>query len=130
MKVQRVTVIMAITLMAALTGCSASCAETQYQQGGSAPAIPQAEKLQILSHSMGTTDYGTPVVRGTAKNVSSSNLSYAEVRVKFYDAAGNLLDTSLDNVLDLGPGETWNFEVIYFGSGNVKNYEIGVGSTF
>jgi hypothetical protein len=77
---------------------------------------------------MSTTDYGAPVVRGTAKNVSSSNLRYAFVKVKFYDAAGNVLDTLSDYIIDLGPGETWNFEVIYFGSRNVKNYKIGVES--
>jgi len=106
------------------------CAETQYQPGEGAP--PATEKLEILSHNMSTTEFGNLVIKGTAKNVSSSNLSYAEIKVKFYDAAGNLIDTSLDNINDLGPGETWKFEVMYLGmdTENVKSYKIGVGSVF
>ena len=118
-----------VMLVLSLVGC----AETQYQPGGSTPSeLPPAEKLQILSHSMTTGQFGNIIVKGTAKNISSSNLSYAEVKVKFYDAAGALIDTSLDNINDLGPGEIWNFEVMYLGmdTENVKSYKIGVGTTF
>jgi len=126
---RRIIGFIAITLVVMLVPSLIGCTETQYEPGESTPAT---EKLQILSHGMGVTEYGAPMVTGTAKNVSSSNLSYAEVRVKFYDAAGTLLDTSLDNINDLGPAGTWSFEVIYFGSNpeNVKSYKIGVGSTF
>lgn len=109
------------------------CAETQYQPGGEPSPAPAAEKLQILSHSMSIDQvFGRPVVQGIAKNVSSTNLSYARVNVKFYDAEGNLLVTSLDNILDLAPDETWSFEVRYSGSNpeNVKSYKIGVGEAW
>ena len=41
-------------------------------------------------------------------------------------------DTSPDNINDLGPGETWNFKVIYLGMGveDVGSYKIAVGSGF
>ncbi len=130
----RVIKFLALTLIVALAvGLPlglVGCAETQYHPGEGAP--PATEKLEILSHSMSTTEFGLLVIKGVAKNVSSSNLSYAEVRVKFYDAAGNLIDTSLDNINDLAAGETWSFEVMYFGmdTENVKSYKIGVGSVW
>ena len=117
---------LAVGLPLGLIGCT----ETQYEPGeGGSPAT---EKLEILSHNMSTAEFGNLVVKGAAKNVSSSNLSYAEVRVKFYDAAGALIATSLDNINDLGPGESWNFEVMYPGmdTENVASYKIGVGSTW
>ena len=119
--------LVAIVLVAILI--PSGCLETEYEPGeGGVP--PVTEKLQILNHTGGFTDYGSPMVTGTAKNVSSSNLIYAEIRVKWYDSAGVLLDTSLDNINDLGAGETWRFEVIYFGDEKGISYEIGIGSTF
>ncbi|GAI32494.1 unnamed protein product [marine sediment metagenome] len=123
--------LVAMALVAILIPSFTGCTETQYEPGeGGAP--PVTEKLEILSHSMSTTQFGNLVVKGTAKNVSSSTLSYAEVRVKFYDAAGTLLSTSLANINDLSAGETWSFEVMYLDIDieKVTSYKIGVGSTF
>ena len=95
----------AIALVAMLIPSFGACIETQYEPGeGGAP--PATEKLQILSHSMSTGQFGNLIIKGTAENVSSATLSYAEVKVKFYDADGALIDTSLDNINDLGAGET------------------------
>lgn len=57
---------------------------------------------------------------------------YAEVRVKFYDKEGAVIATFLDNINDLGPGEVWNFEVMYPGTDveKVGSYKIAVGSVF
>jgi uncharacterized membrane protein len=129
---KRMGLFVAAALILLVLSGVAGCMETQYQPGASTPTKAPAEKLQILSQSMTTGQFGNIVVKGTAKNISSSNLVYAEVRVKFYDAAGSLLNTSLANINDLGPGETWNFEVMYLGmdTENVKSYKIGVGTTF
>jgi hypothetical protein len=118
-----------VILVPSLVGC----AETQYQPGQPAPSQPATtEKLQILSHSMSRSETGTFVyIKGTAKNVSSSRLSFASVNVKFYDADGTLLDTSLDVISDLDPGETWSFEVGYYDEYlKYASYKIGVGSTW
>jgi len=117
-----------VMLFASLVGC----AETQYQRGQPAPSQPApTEKLQILSHSMSRSETGTFVyIKGTAKNVSPSRLSIACVDVKFYDAAGILLDTSSDVVFDLDPGETWSFRVqMVDEEQKVVTYKIGVGTT-
>ena len=120
-------IVMALLVM--LVPSLVGCIETQYESGGSKPAT---EKLQIIDHHMTTSEYGSMIVKGRAKNISSSNLSYASVKVKFYDASGTLLATSSDGISDLGLGETWSFSVMYFGMDdeNVKSYKIGVGSTW
>jgi hypothetical protein len=79
---------------------------------------------------MSVTESGVPVVIGTIQNVVSYFLSGAEVWVKFYDAAGELLGTSNDLTNnDLGPGDTWSFVIIYFGPNpeNVNSYTVEVG---
>jgi len=128
---KRIMGLIAITLVAILIPSFTGCAETQYEpsEGGA----PPAEKLEILSHSMsgGRGEFVKPVVKGTAKNVSSSTI-YAEVKVKFYDASGALLGTSLDSINDLSAGETWSFKVVYYDIDreNVYSYKIEVGSTW
>jgi hypothetical protein len=86
----------------------------------------EAPKLMILSHQMYTS--GFLKIVGQAKNISSQTLSYASVDVKFRDAQGAVLDTSLDWVYNLSPGDVWNFEVTYWGDeSKVASYEISVG---
>jgi len=111
----RVIKFLVLTLIVALAVGLAGCAET----------APPTEKLQILSHSMSTDQYGYPVVQGTAKNVSSTNFSYAFINVKFYDASGAAIATLSDYICDLGPGETWNFEVTC-NEKNAQSYKITV----
>jgi hypothetical protein len=61
-------------------------------------------------------------------------LSYAEVRARFLDEDGTLLESSLDNVNDLGSGMKWQFEIRFPGSGEdasaVSEYEIAVGNSY
>ena len=56
--------------------------------GAGKPIEPK--NLEILDHRMETGEFGNPIIKGTAKNIGSSSLSYAEVRVKFYDKEGTL----------------------------------------
>lgn len=55
-------------------------------------------------------------VRGILKNVSGSAFEYVEIRAAFYNANGKRIDTGIDHVTDLAPGEKWPFEVRYRGS--------------
>ncbi|ELY77287.1 hypothetical protein C488_07152 [Natrinema pellirubrum DSM 15624] len=74
----------------------------------------------------------TVSVDGEAENVSGSELSYAEVEVKFYEG-DTLADSFLDNVNNLGAGETWAFSVQYTGMGEdaaaITDYEIRAGTS-
>ena len=50
----------------------------------------------------------------------------AQATVDFLDAEGNLIDSSSDAIMNLRPGESWNFEIACSGAdcGQVKGYEI------
>ena len=87
---------------------------------------PPAGELGILSHSMTSGDSGSVEVQVTAKNVGFSTIELAQVTVNFYDAQENLIDSSNDAVMNLRPGESWNFEIACSAAGydQVKKYEI------
>lgn len=94
--------------------------------------------LEILEHELIREDGGTAVetvsVEGRAENVSDRQLSYAEVRARFYNEAGDQLDSSLDNTNDLDSGATWAFDIQYFAIGEdaaeVDSYDIAPGTEF
>ena len=73
------------------------------------------------------------VVIGHAKNGSSQTLGYAEVRANFYDASGVLLSNWLDNILDLPPGVTWEFNIRCLNSevsDRVHHVTVSVGTCY
>jgi len=90
------------------------------------PTSPPAGELEILSHSMTRRDSGTVEVQVTVKNVGSSTIELAQVKVNFYDLQGNLIFSSSDAVMNLRAGENWSFEIACPGAScdQVKNYEI------
>lgn len=96
-----------------------------------APTQPATENLQILSHSISTTQNGNLLVEGSAKNISSSALRFAVVFAEFYDANGVVIGTSQTAEIDLGSGETWNFQMIYSDADakKVTSYKIREGLT-
>ena len=104
-----------------------------YQTGNSIKneEIP-AELLTILNYQLAQGGDGNRVITGIAENTAGKQLSYAEVRVKFYDTKGELIGNSFDNINGLDSGEKWNFEVMYLGPDNdkVNGYEVVVGSAW
>lgn len=117
--------LIAIVLIA---GCTS---ETEYGTGQAIAGEP-TEKIEILDHKMEYGEYGSLMVTGTAKNVGDKQLSYAEIRVRFYDKDDSLLSTSFDNINDLDAGQTWKFKVLYFSMDveEVDHYDIGVGTVW
>ena len=99
--------IVAVVLILASSVCLVGCAETR----------TQSEEIKILSHSMTTHQFtgsmpeSTAVVRGRAKNISNHIINPALIAVSFYDADGNLIDTSSAIRRNLGPCELWDFTV-------------------
>ena len=89
---------------------------------GSAPAV----QLTVLKHEMIKDASGTAVVKVTVKNTSRAVAELAEVKVDFYDAEKNLIDSSSDSVMNLKPDETWDFEIACRGErcGEISSYEI------
>ncbi len=95
------------------------------------PASTGNDKVRILSHRMGLTETGLPMVTGTVENTTSIFLRIIEVWVHFLDASGRLLGTYADFTHnDLGPGERWSFLNIYFGPNpeDVKSYIVEIGT--
>ena len=140
MKRRRVLSAAAGMLATDLAGCT----------GGGASDAERTEQapLVILDHELVHGASGTSVdsvwVRGHAKNVTGRTLSYAEIAVDFYDEDGEELkgfrdslpfvESFVDNVSDLGPGEVWEFEVGYTGTDQftkrVADYEVRVTRTY
>ena len=127
-------IIVGVLIIAAIVAVSGCTSNDNFKQSSNSSSSPSSgasgEKLQILNHKMTAGSYGTYEVTGQAKNVGSSNLGYASIDVKFYDSQGNLLKSGLDNINNLGPGETWNFKAMYTGEGKPASYKIAVGSAF
>ena len=87
---------------------------------------PPAGELKILSHNMTRGDSGSVEVRITVENIGASVIELAQVNVSFYDGKGNLIDSSSDAVMNLRPGESWEFEIACPGAGcaKVERYDI------
>lgn len=122
----KISVLLAV--IALLLASLAACAEIQYQP----EEMPPSEELLILSLNMTQDEYGFVVIKGTVMNISPSNSSSAEVKIELYDAEETLLDTAIDSISDLGPGETWDFGVACPGidTEEIQRYEIVVGSSW
>jgi len=135
--------LIAIALLGMLISGMIACAAEKYQPGeykkteegapAAAPAgastVIQSDKLEITEHSLIIGEYGNPIVKGTAKNISSSTIASAELEVTFYDPFACRLSSSEGKIENLGPGETREFKVTYFGpTKNVESYKIEVGS--
>lgn len=137
---KRLTILLVFLLVAgmAASGCTST---TDYRytgdpdgSGAAAPASGEAERLEILDHELqyeGSGFYFTASVVGTAKNVGTKRISHSSIKVKFYDADGNLIGSGTDFVSDLDPGETWKFSAMCTTMNEeVESYKIGVGSTY
>ncbi len=90
---------------------------------------PKAE-LAILNHELIEDQASNAVVLVTIKNIGSFNAELAEVRVIFYDAQKDIIDSSRDSVLNLKPDETWDFTLSCSGArcDEIKSYDVEVTS--
>jgi len=128
---KRVAMVVVLVMISVVMLFGAGCTEDDPVYDGDGD-VAEANGLEILTHA-GTWKgeyYPTYTVRGTAKNTGDSNLDYTEIRVKGFDAEGNVLGTSMTNVMDLGPGQTWNFDCLVLDSEGLERYEIAVGSAW
>jgi len=53
-------------------------------------------------------------IKGSARNTTRKNLSYAQIEFAVYDANGNNLGTALANINNLMAGDNWQFEATLF----------------
>lgn len=53
-------------------------------------------------------------IHGTLKNNSSRSYDYVSIEFSVYDSNGNNLGTAIDNVNNIGAGESWVFSATLF----------------
>lgn len=140
---------------AALAGClgSGSTAEPDYESGDvpddvdgeertteettAAEAVAEVtprddlaplDGLSIIDHEfVFESGYTGSTVQGTVENTSSERVRAAEVRVRVYNADGEVLGLYLDSVGDLDGGAEWSFQVILLESpADIADYDIAV----
>jgi hypothetical protein len=111
--------LLAISLFVLVFGCSGT--NTDYQEGN-AQETPAGPTIELLSHEI-VNENGIIEVKGEAEALT--DLSYAEVDVKFYDSEHRLIYSSFTNVVDLKKGDIWLFTV-WGPSDPVESYEIQV----
>lgn len=87
--------------------------EASYKPGSTAT---QPSEVELTDHSLEEPkdEYSGPRVVGKAQN-NGDDLRYLEARAKFYAENGNVLASGIDNITELGGGDTWKFEITYSG---------------
>lgn len=59
------------------------------------------------------TDEETVAVEGVVERTSDEPITYLEVRVRFLDADGEVLDNTIEQVPDVSEGDRWEFTVVF-----------------
>lgn len=77
----------------------------------------------VIGERSGTNYDGYCEVIGVVGNGTGKDLSYVEITIGFYNKNGVKITSGIDNVLNLGAGETWQYDVLGFGDG-ISTYKI------
>jgi hypothetical protein len=82
--------------------------------------------LAVTNKQLKTDAAGKVTLAVTIKNTGRVNAELAEVKVSFYDAQKNLIDSARDSVMNLKPGETWDFIIPCTGDNcsRIASYDI------
>jgi hypothetical protein len=82
--------------------------------------------LAVTNKELKTDAAGKVTLAVTVKNTGRVNAELAEVKVNFYDAQKNLIDSVKDSVMNLKPDETWDFIIPCTGDncGKIASYDI------
>jgi hypothetical protein len=114
-------IVIGLCLLALLTLTGGACVQTG---SGAAPA-----ELTVIKKELTTDSAGKKTLAITIKNTGRSKAELAEVKVSFYDAQKNLIDSSRDSVMNLGSGETWDFTFNCAGDNSkIAGYDIATTS--
>lgn len=70
------------------------------------------------------SDSFTVSLYGYATNVTDSAFEYVAVSGNFVDSTGTVIGSGLDNVTGLGPGQEWEFELMYMGEAEVYDFQL------
>lgn len=59
------------------------------------------------------TDDESVAVEGIIERIGDEPITYLEVRVRFLDADGEVLDNTIEQVPDVSEGDRWEFTVVF-----------------
>ena len=76
-----------------------------------------ASGLELVGETTSENNGYAIYINGSIKNNSKKNYSYAQVTFGIYDDNGAKIGTALDNVTNLGAGETWTFKAMSIEAG-------------
>ena len=123
----------ATLLVGALSGCIGGTGN------GPVDDLPEEdERVRIIEHQLVREEEGTEeetvVVRGVAEVIDEEDeVDYVEIRARFYDEEGELLDSTVENVEDVTQETSWEFEIVFphFGedAAKVSDYDVTVVTT-
>ena len=111
------SIMMAFFFAISLSACftTSDDSETNSGKGGST-----SSRYEFIGELDMTVDYESYLgysvkIRGKLKNTSKKEFSYVSVTFAIYDEEGNQMETALDNMNYLQPGEIWSFEANMIG---------------
>lgn len=99
-----------------LSGCDFPSSTTTDPSSSSSFNTSKKLDVNVTSSNVSYNEYlGYSIeIYGTAKNISNKNYSYASVEFSIYSESGSIIGTALDNINNLGKGETWEFKATSF----------------
>jgi len=72
---------------------------------------PLKPDLEVIQHKT-ISDEFCQYVTGMVKNNTKKTYSYVQVEINLFDQYDNLVGSTLDNVNNLEPGQTWSFKAV------------------
>lgn len=67
---------------------------------------------------------GSIHITGQVRNNGNKMLDYASIQFSMYDENGNLLGTAMDNIVNFGAGEIWQFDALGISNVPVDTYRL------
>jgi hypothetical protein len=106
-----------LVIIGALAGNSPKGAGTPGGSGGTAAttaasatsATPDATVDLAVSGLTVVRDEYTRSITGVVRNNSDHKYGYAQVEINLYDKGGNVIGSTMANINNLEPGQTWKF---------------------
>ena len=126
MKKKKWLIIGAIIVVIAVAGSMGGGSDKSSENNGEnkVEEVVKKEKYSLEGEVTSSTDeFGYLTLEGTVKNNTDKTASYVQIQFNVYDADGNQIGTALDNINNLGAGETWKFKALSFEQG-AKTYKL------
>jgi len=106
MRRRRFLAAVAVAPAVATAGCSDDPGEDILE-----PRARVVESELVREHE--GTDEETVAVEGVIERIDDREVTYLEVRVRFYDSDGEQLDSTIEQVDDITEGDRWEFRVVF-----------------